>query len=330
MTDEPTLATGLFRMVLGQGAAMGLARPELLAAAGLSETDLIDPDARLPLRCQLAVGHALARARPGENVGLAALRFMAPTSLGALGYALAHCATLHDAVHTFARFQGLVTNAAAWRLEGTRLTVAAHPDLVALGHPIENMVGLWVHLGRALIGERWVPRTVWLPHQPLGDPREHHAFFGVRPEFGAEHAGLDIPQHILERPVKGAQLAALSGLVELLESRLPRAKTGSTTDSVRAVLRDQVTRGGGDKAAVAEALGMSPRTLSRRLKAEGQAFQPLLDEARSELAQHCLRDPGLAIYEVALLLGYSEPGPFHRAFRRWTGTSPSKWRAAAA
>lgn len=326
---EPTLATGMFRMVLGQGAALGVPRAELLATAGLDEADLIDPDARLPLHCQLAVGRALAHAFPRQNVGLRALRFTTPASLGTLGFALRHCTTLGDALHTFARFQGLVTDAAAWTVDGPRVRVAAHPDLAALVHPIDNMVGLWVHLGRMLTGVRWVPTAVYLPHPPLGDPREHHAHFGMLPTFDAPETGFDLSAPTLALPVQGARLPVLSGLLHHLEAQVEDTTGGSTRDRVMGELRQQVARGGGRKQAIAKALGMSPRTLSRKLGAEGASFQALLDEARAELAKHCLRDPSLAIYEVALLLGYSEPAPFHRAFRRWTGTSPSRWRASA-
>ena len=71
---------------------------------------------------------------------------------------------------------------------------------------------------------------------------------------------------------------------------------------------------------------MSPRTLQRRLGAEGTTFDVLLDGVRSSRAL-ALIDTGAALSEVAFALGYSEPSAFHRAFRRWTSTTPRKWRA---
>ena len=75
---------------------------------------------------------------------------------------------------------------------------------------------------------------------------------------------------------------------------------------------------------------MSERTLQRRLKDEGVTFAALVDEVRPDLARMYLADPKLAIFEVAFLLGYSEPSAFNRAFRRWTGTSPSDFRSKPA
>ena len=77
---------------------------------------------------------------------------------------------------------------------------------------------------------------------------------------------------------------------------------------------------------VAERLGMSARTLQRKLHASGTSHQELLDEMRRDLAVRYLREPGMAVCEVAYLLGFSESSAFHRAFKRWTGTTPSEFR----
>lgn len=81
---------------------------------------------------------------------------------------------------------------------------------------------------------------------------------------------------------------------------------------------------------MAARLKMSERSLQRRLADEGVTFDALLDEVRRVLSLRYLADPSIAIAEVAYLLGYSEPSPFYRAFRRWTGTSPSEMRTRAA
>ncbi|HVK77274.1 MAG TPA: helix-turn-helix transcriptional regulator [Kofleriaceae bacterium] len=77
---------------------------------------------------------------------------------------------------------------------------------------------------------------------------------------------------------------------------------------------------------VARRLGMSERTLQRRLKDEGTTFAVLVDEVRTDLARMYLADDRLAVYEVAFLLGFSEPSAFNRAFKRWLGTSPREYR----
>ena len=74
---------------------------------------------------------------------------------------------------------------------------------------------------------------------------------------------------------------------------------------------------------------MSERSLQRRLEAEGTRFAALVDAVRKDLALRYLADPRLALGEVAYLLGFAEPSPFHRAFKRWTGTTPAAMRRGA-
>jgi len=79
---------------------------------------------------------------------------------------------------------------------------------------------------------------------------------------------------------------------------------------------------------VARALHVSVRTLQRRLTAAKTSYREELDQVRSELARQYLQDPTVAIAEVALLLGFADQSSFHRAFERWTGDPPGRWRAA--
>jgi AraC-like DNA-binding protein len=79
---------------------------------------------------------------------------------------------------------------------------------------------------------------------------------------------------------------------------------------------------------VARELGMSVRTLQRRLRLEGVSFEEIGDDIRTTLAKSYLRDSGMSISEVSYLLGFSEPSAFSRAFRNWTGTSPQDFRRA--
>lgn len=266
-------------------------------------------------------------ARPGVDIGLTALPHLGLASLGVLGHALAHCVTLRDALGAFIRYQRLLTDATTWRVRGDTLKVDPHPTLSALGHPVTNMLGLWLVLSRRITGVEWTPRAVWFRHPPLGDPATAEAFFGVMPHFGADRDGLDMGD-ALALPVHGARDDVRRAALTLLDARLPDDAPTGVIAEVRAVLRSQILEGGGDQTTVARALGVSPRTLARRLSAEGTGFRALLDDARAELARHWLADPTLAIYEVAFLLGYGEASAFHRAFKRWTGESPSTWREA--
>jgi len=100
--------------------------------------------------------------------------------------------------------------------------------------------------------------------------------------------------------------------------------------AVRRVLASEVAGGDIRIEAVARRLGFSARTLQRRLTASGVSYQQLVDSARREAAARYLANSSLAIGEIAYLLGYSEPSAFHRAFKRWNGTTPHSLRRAHA
>jgi AraC-like DNA-binding protein len=108
-------------------------------------------------------------------------------------------------------------------------------------------------------------------------------------------------------------------------ARLP--VNSDARDEVRSVLSTLLTAGDVRIDVVARRLAMTPRTLQRRLSRAGTSFEALCDEARKEAAQTYLADTTLSIAEVTYLLGYSEPTAFHRAFKRWHGTTPQAFRA---
>jgi AraC-like DNA-binding protein len=320
--------SGVVEGLLQTGAALGLDRAALLASADIDEAALLDRDRTLPLSAQVAVGRAIVDARPGVNIALEMLRRLQPGAFGVLGYALASSESLAQALTTFVRYQGCLTDALRWgRPDAVTLTVEADPELAPLGHPVETAVGLWVALGRRLAGLEWRPRALSFRHTALGDPAEHAAFFGVAPVFGAARNALVLDAPTLALPVHGAELALRSPLLAVLADRSREPRDADVVSSLRAELRRRLPRGTADKPSVARAMGMSARTLARRLQEEGTRYAAVLDETRRSIALDLLDGP-VAVYEVSFLLGYSEPSTFHRAFRRWTGESPEAWRRA--
>jgi AraC-like DNA-binding protein len=99
---------------------------------------------------------------------------------------------------------------------------------------------------------------------------------------------------------------------------------------VRQILSQGLRGGDPSLTAIAKQLGYAPRTLQRKLQEAGTSYHTLLDEMRQELSFYYLRDAQIAVSEVAFLLGFSETSAFHRAFKRWTGTSPGEFRLADA
>ena len=319
-------------MLLRTGIALGLARDALMAEAAVGEDDLEDRDAYLPFARQVALGDAIARRRLGVNIGIAALQRMSPASLGVLGDVVVHSASLRDALDAFIRFQRLLTDGVRWTVtRGAALSIAldVDPAYERLGHPVEALLGLWVLLGRKLTATSWLPLDVGFRHGPQGDPAEVERFFGAGVRFRADANELRMPLAALDLPLVTASAALEAPMHRVAELRLAKVDGGgSHAERLREMMFASLPQGVTGRAELARRMGLSVRPLNRRLLEESTTFRDVLDGARRDLATSWLGDGRHAVYEVAYLLGYSDPSTFHRAFRRWTGASPQAWARA--
>lgn len=160
------------------------------------------------------------------------------------------------------------------------------------------------------------------------EPAEAYtAFFGVPVDRGDFH-GVVFDRADAERPFMTANASMWNIFEPELRRRLDALTAeASTRDRVRATLLEALPSGRVSMEGVGKQLGMSKRTLQRRLKAEETTFQAILRETRLDLSRHYLTRTQLSAPEIAFLLGFEEPNSFHRAFHAWTGSSPERMRA---
>jgi AraC-like DNA-binding protein len=186
-----------------------------------------------------------------------------------------------------------------------------------------------IQLGRIGSGHRFPARSVELSHpNPLGDVGALEDYFGCGVKFGATNNRLTLHRSDLDRHFVTYNVELLDILVPALEKSLDdKQRSKSTTEIVKWIIKRSLDGGRPDLQIIAGELGISDRTLQRRLTDEGTSFKKLLTEARREKAREYLADPSLDIKEVAFLLGYEDNSSFYRAFRIWEGDTPSNWRA---
>jgi AraC-like DNA-binding protein len=180
-----------------------------------------------------------------------------------------------------------------------------------------------------LVARPYAPVIVRLRAEPPPDRAAHEAAFGVPLCFGAPVDEIVLPRALLDEPLPTANAAMHAFFLRHADaalSRLPPA--GSLREKVRAFVIERLPGGGATLGAAAKAVGLHARTLQRRLDAEGTSFEAVVEGVRRAQAM-VLLDARVSIAEVAYLLGYAEPSVFHRAFKRWTGTSPEAWRGRA-
>ncbi|MCA9691514.1 MAG: AraC family transcriptional regulator [Myxococcales bacterium] len=306
----------------------GLDRASLLAAAGLDEMAIADHDAYIDERAHERLAEAILRRLPGVNFGLRAGQAATLATAGALAYVLRACATLGAMLEQWCRYHRFLTTTTRWSLGRAAAEVSleldAHTESGARGQSIEGQLTVVTTLGRALTGVAWRPLALRLRHAPAGDPAEHRAFFGIDPEFEADTNAMTLAASTLALPVQARRGGpGSSALADALLGGAPEDDRVSAR--VRAALRAGLSLGQRQRPEIAAQLGVSDRTLARRLQEEGTSFAELLDAVRHELARAHLERGQLAVYEVAFLLGYAEPSAFHRAFKRWTGVTPREY-----
>jgi AraC-like DNA-binding protein len=163
-------------------------------------------------------------------------------------------------------------------------------------------------------------------HQP-DDVAELERLLGCEVRPRASWAGAAMTRDAWQIPLKRRD-PVLRGLLETQADAItPRVSAAGTLRlDVRRAIASRLSRSETAIEIVARDLGLSSRTLQRRLSASGLSYQELFDGVRREAAEKHIEDPSLAIGEVAYLAGYSEPAAFHRAFKRWTGVTPQTFR----
>jgi len=331
------VAASIGAMILAAARAMG-ADPALLASrAAFDVSRASDPDARIALHTETLLWDEAARLTGDGVFGLHAAERLCPGAFDVIDYAVRTAPTLRAGLERLARYNRLVHDAAVFSLvrDGDHLRVEHSLQGVKQSrHAAEFTLASTLVVGAQINDSPIWPTKVTFQHAAHAPMVEYLRLFGVPPSFSAPTNTLVFSLELLEQPLPKSD-PLLSRVIErhaeaLLVARPAPAET--TAARVRRILCETM---GKDDAAVtltgaANRLRMSERSLQRRLAEEAQTFDVLLDELRHELAARYLADKKLAIAEVAFLLGYSEPSAFHRAFKRWTGKTPTQARERAA
>ncbi|MFP5114087.1 helix-turn-helix domain-containing protein [Bacillaceae bacterium C204] len=183
-----------------------------------------------------------------------------------------------------------------------------------------------LELGRRGTGKPLMARFVEFSHS-MGDIQALEAYFGCNIQIGANCNRLTLHRGDLDLPFVSYNEELLEILTPVLDKSLDEQQSSrSITEMVKWIMKRGLTGGRPDIQTVASELGMSDRTLQRRLTDEGTSFKHLLTQVRHKLAQEYLADPSFDIKEVAFMIGYEDQNSFYRAFRIWEGDTPLNWR----
>lgn len=298
----------------------------ILATSGVRDSDLHDPDARVS--CD-ALGQMVSLAQRERFTPNLAVELARVTPVGAyplLDYLVATSETVGAGLEQLARYLRLVGNPVDITTHRTNEQVRIVFGDGASSFNVEYSAALLVLHFRTETESKFAATTLAVRHAP-DDAQSIARVLGCEVLAGATWNGLIVAADALNVPLRRRD----SLLRRLLETQadqilvqLPE-RSGVADQVQRALTRCLDARSSGIDQ-IARQLAMSSRTLQRRLASEGVSYQQLVDAARKEAAGRYLAEPSLAIGEVAYLVGYSEPAPFHRAFKRWYGVTPDVFR----
>lgn len=325
-----SVSASLTQSVLQAAERLGLPRDHLLACSGLNESQLADPDARIALGAQQLLWQTIQQQLEHPEPGLAIGLQLAPGPFSVLGYLLQSSPTLGAALETAQRYQRLVGEGGELQLleQHDRLELIYRPSHP--GHPANRprilaLMACWVQWMRPLLKDFQL-LGVQLAHAAPAHVEVYRRCFDCPLTFSASQYALLLPASQRDAALTQANPALQSVLRQHAEALLALLPSESLGARVVALISSQLGHGEPDRAAIARTLHLSERTLQRRLAEEGSTYQQLLNDTRRQMAERHLRDGQLAATDIALLLGYSEPSVFFRAFRQWTGLTPGEFR----
>jgi AraC-like DNA-binding protein len=304
----------------------------ILSLPGLGPLD--DPDARIPEKTAEAVWRMAADLTGDPALGIRVAESMPRGALDLVEYAFRSSASLALGLERLARYGPVMSDRVAARMEATGdgILMLVRDTARTVLHPgrSEFALAIALKLARDATGADLVPTQVCFAHPEPHDSGPHHRFFRGDIRFNAGANSMMLSAADGKRPLVGAD-AALATIVRRRLDKVLADREVTSSGSLGSQVRRMLVEGLGHATVTpdtaAAALHMSRRTLSRRLAEEKTSFRELLDEVRSEFARALLMDRSLSVADVAFFLNYSEPAAFHRSFRRWTGQTPSEYRA---
>jgi len=265
-----------------------------------------------------------------EELAIEVATSTSASDMGLLGLVVRAAPTERQVLLGLVRYQHLVNTVAGFHLIEHNGEITLAEDRVGppgLGCDIAAEITAMtsIHWARKLFGAEFSPTRVELTRR--GNFPRYRSWASCVVRGGAVRASVSFSATQLERASASGDEELWQFVSELLEERAGAASDGSLVNQLRRQLASALSEGEPTLQEMARRLGLSPRTLQRRLSAEGAGYSNVLDRLRHELAVAHLGRRALAISEIAFALGFDEVASFHRAFRRWEHTTPAAFRA---
>lgn len=306
----------------------------IAAEVGIELSELQQPQKLLPIRKVHELVNRAAESVRRKDLGLVWGARSEPSRLGPLFVALINAQTAREAIGFLSRYLHVNFPLGAVELHSlpgrTREIIAvrsllSRPPSMIQFH--ERRLGSVHVILKLVCGDAYRPAEVWFTHKQNAPAGAYMRVFGVRPLFEMPENGIVMQRSMLDarRSAANAQVRDMA-LAYLKTQATPPGRSAKA--EVANILRILMRGANPTLSGTARALGMHPRTLQRRLRAEASTFEAIKDDVRRSLAEALMKDEDKSLVEIALMLHYANMSAFTRSCRRWFKGPPSRIRAA--
>jgi len=319
-------------MVLASFDAMGLDSRRLCASAGIPYAEVTDSDARVPRDLSGRLWREAARQTGDRHIGLHAGQHITNGANNLLSHMIISSPTLLEGLERSIPYQRVLAHGRVLTLEKRRGLYAigfrrVDSDLAITRHEIEFMILAFFRLARAAVPRRWRLEGVRFEFPAPVATEEFERVFRCRVEFGQRENCLLVPADVMNEPLIHHCPAVTIALQAAADAAIARIQHPSVAGEVRSRIlsRMRTRRNDASVEGIAAEMHVSPRTLQRRLEAERSSFSSVLEEAQRD---RCLELLGgnSSLEEIGAAVGLSGSRALARAFKRWTGRTPSEHR----
>jgi len=309
--------------------AAGCDSVALLTEAGFDPKSLDGPTARCPLTHTARLWRIAVAATGDPAFGIKVASHIKQTTFHALSYGLSASSTLKEAFERVQRYCRVASDAIEyefWR-SGAEYHFVIEPADDVTDESVDALVAAYLRMCRSLIGHDYSPLRIEFRRERPAEIEDFESLLRAPLQFGAARTCLVFDAESIERALDGGNPELARQHDAIAAQYLAQIERDNIQGRVRDALTQRLAQGEPSQEDVAELLNMSARTLQRKLGDGGTTYKEILDETRRVLALAYLSTPRHTVSEVTYLLGFSAGSSFTRAFRRWTGQSPSDWRA---
>jgi AraC-like DNA-binding protein len=312
--------------------SVGLDPYRMIDAAGLPRTCLSDPDIKIRMDSVIELLEASAKAAGIDDFALRLAEGRTIANLGPLGLLIREQSTIREALATAIQYMHLHAESVQLRIEEMDEIAIINPVLLSgRSVPARQVVELAVTMVflilRGLLGNDWKPRAICFTHNAPRDLETHRRVFGPIVEFDSNFDGIICAAFDLEASLPGSDPISARRLQQYLDT-LAQHRNPMTPNGIREVVSVMLPAGRCSVDHVAGQLGVTRRTIHRRLAREGQTFSAIVDDVRMELATRYVKNRRRPLDDVAEMLGFSALSAFSRWFRKRFGCTVSAWRTA--